>query len=84
MTAMLRSPDSKYYSPLTKIIIITPPPFVPDSPQYKDRTFDLTSQYAKACVEAATEAGVPFVDAHSAIIKAAGGNTNNQLSPYFT
>lgn len=84
MIAMLQSPNTRFYSPLTKVVIITPPPFVPDSPQYTDRDFDLTSRYASACVEAATEAGVPFVDAHSGMIKAAGGKSADQLSPYYT
>lgn len=72
------------HGPVTKIVLITPPPFVPNSQQYPDRTFEITRGYATACIETAAEAGVPVADVHSGLVKAAGGTSADRLSPFFT
>jgi len=79
---MVTSPASSRYSPITKIILITPPPVntyqleadmrsrEPSRPL--DRTFEMTQIYAEAVVDVSRAEGIPVVDAWNAIFDAAG------------
>lgn len=79
---MIKSPTSPYYSPTTRIILITPPPVntyqrradlesqVP--PRSLDRGFEVTKAYAESVREVARSEDVALVDAWSALWKAAG------------
>lgn len=63
---MVKSPTSQWYSPETKILLITPPPI--NTHQWTaDRTFDNTAAYAQAVRDVGAKAGVPLVDAWQAI-----------------
>jgi hypothetical protein len=84
MVHLLQSAESPYYSPFTKIILITPPPVnTPqraahlasrDPPLELDRLFDTTKQYAEGVKEAAAASKVVVVDVWTAMWKAAGEN----------
>lgn len=76
---LVASPDSEYYSPVTKIILISPPPFNAEqwkehiSPGHEmDREFENTRRYAEAVKDVGTQEGLPVVDAWQAIWDAAG------------
>ncbi len=101
LVSLVRSKTSPYYSPDTKLIMITPPPII--EKVYNDgqeaqlreagqlggkilpiRSGDVTEQYAKACYDQAKMEKVPVVDMYTAIIEAAGGDSDEKLLPYFT
>jgi hypothetical protein len=71
---MVKSPTSAYYSPETRIILITPPPVNtkqwnrPDSP----RVFETTRSYAAAVKEVGEKENVPVADVWTKIFDAAG------------
>ncbi|KAG2061679.1 SGNH hydrolase [Suillus hirtellus] len=71
---MVKSPTSAYYSPETRIILITPPPVntkqwdKPDSP----RVFETTRSYAGAVKEVGEKENVPVADVWTKIFDAAG------------
>ncbi|EIN07809.1 SGNH hydrolase [Punctularia strigosozonata HHB-11173 SS5] len=79
---VVRNPESKYYSPVTKIILITPPPVnthqwgafqaskVP--PQPLDRDFEVTKAYAQAVRDVGAALSVPVADVWTPVWKAAG------------
>ena len=79
---MVKSPKSSYYSPTTRIILITPPPVntfqrraelesrVP--PLTLDRDFEVTKAYAESVRVVARSEGVALVDIWSALWEAAG------------
>ena len=79
---MIKSPSSPYYSPTTRIILITPPPVntfqrradlqsrVP--PVALDRDFEVTKAYAEGVREVARSEDVALVDVWSALWEAAG------------
>jgi lysophospholipase L1-like esterase len=95
---LVRSPDSEYHSPDTKIIMITPPPLIADKwakhlhnlrlergesdLDKPSRTAAQTKQYAEACIQVAHELGLPVIDIHSKLIQAAGGDDDASLDPY--
>jgi len=82
MINMVKSPTSSYYSPTTRIILITPPPVntfqrradlesrVP--PLTLDRDFEVTKEYAESVRVVARSEGVALVDVWSALWEAAG------------
>jgi lysophospholipase L1-like esterase len=82
MINMIKSPTSPYYSPATRIILITPPPVntfqrradfesrVP--PLALDRSFEVTKAYAESVREVARSGDVALVDVWSALWEAAG------------
>ena len=88
---MLQSPDSEWYSPETRIVLITPPPVnthkrkadleARDPPLALDRLFDTTKAYAEAVKDIAKEKGVGVVDAWTPIWEAAGQD-EHALSKY--
>ncbi|RDB24244.1 Isoamyl acetate-hydrolyzing esterase 1 [Hypsizygus marmoreus] len=78
----IQSPDSLYYSPQTRIILISPPPVNTyqrradlesrNPPKSLDRTFETTRAYAEAVRDVAQEKQVGFTDAWTVLWKAAG------------
>lgn len=44
----------------------------------------VTKQYAEACIEVGRQASVEVLDAHSGMIRAAGGCKEELLMPFFT
>lgn len=91
MVWMLQSPDSEWYSPETRIVLITPPPVnthkrkadleARDPPFALDRLFDTTKAYAEAVKDIAKEKGVGVVDAWTPIWEGAGQD-EHALSKY--
>ncbi|KAJ1730856.1 isoamyl acetate-hydrolyzing esterase [Coemansia biformis] len=75
--ALLRDPSSKYYSPNTRIMIITPPAvsdaMTKESAKgqsvFKYVSRAATKQYADMAIVVAKEANIPFVDLNTAIDK---------------
>jgi len=67
---MVKSPTSAYYSPDTRIILITPPPV--NTYQWAARGFAETKSYAEAVKEVGTQVGVPVADVWTEIWEAAG------------
>jgi len=82
MVKMIKSPTSPYYSPTTRIILITPPPVNTfrrradlesrRPPQALDRNFEITRAYAEGVREVALVENVALVDVWSALWEAAG------------
>jgi len=79
---MIQSPKSPYYSPCTRIILITPPPINEQRraadlasrsvPLPLDRHFDTTKAYAEGVKDVGAEEGVAVVDVWTELWKAAG------------
>ncbi|KAJ2553744.1 isoamyl acetate-hydrolyzing esterase [Coemansia sp. RSA 1797] len=73
--SLLRDPDSEYYSPKTRILIITPPPIGELMIQSYTPTFaadpfvfnNRTRLFAEMAKQVAREAGVPSIDLYSEI-----------------
>ncbi|KAL0580246.1 isoamyl acetate-hydrolyzing esterase [Marasmius crinis-equi] len=90
---LVQSPKSEYYSPDTKIILITPPPVNTfqrkadlesrTPPQELDRLFETTKRYAEAVKDAASEEEVAVVDIWSAFWDGSGHDERN-LSKFLT
>ena len=88
---MVRSPSSEYYSPKTRILLISPPPVNTyqrgadlvsrNPPRECDRKFEFTKLYAEAVVKTAQEEGVAVADVWSAIWEAVGKD-ERALSAY--
>jgi lysophospholipase L1-like esterase len=76
LVQMVTSPTSSWYSPVTKIVLITPPPFNPSQWNAKhksekdDRTPENTAKYAQAVRDVGVKENVPVVDMFSAIMDA--------------
>ncbi|KAG9119824.1 hypothetical protein FRC07_004948 [Ceratobasidium sp. 392] len=79
---MPTSPTSPWYSPTTRVLLVTAPPIntiernaqlaARSPPLGPDRTHENTKAYAQAVVDVGKERGVPVVDLWTAIWKAAG------------
>jgi len=79
---MVRSPSSEYYSPETRILLISPPPVntyqrgadlaTRDPPRTCDREFGFTRLYAEAVVKTAQEERVSVADIWTVVWEAAG------------
>ena len=92
---IVKDPWSMWYSPETRVILITPPPINPPQwleflrnngyPErdYFDREFDLTKQYAEACKEVAKVENIPVIDTWTALWEACGHDEKN-LSKFMT
>jgi len=66
MASMIRSPTSPYYSPRTRIILLTPPPVNPSqSPQGLNRTPEHARKYADGVKSIGEELDLPVVDVWS-------------------
>jgi len=82
MIDLVHSPESDWYSPETKIVLITPPPTNTihreedlasrDPPAELDRDFDTARSYADAVKSVAREKGVGAVDCWTPIWEGAG------------
>ena len=90
---MVKSPSSEYYSPETRILLISNPPVNTnqrgadlasrDPPRKCDREFELTKLYAEAVVNTAKEEGVAIADVWAVIWEAAGKD-ERALSTYLS
>lgn len=90
---MVRSPSSEYYSPKTRILLVSPPPVNTyqrcadlasrNPPRECDRKFEFTKLYAEAVVKTAQEEEVAVADVWSAIWEAAGKD-ERALSAYLS
>ncbi|KAG6841677.1 hypothetical protein C0991_008315 [Blastosporella zonata] len=79
---LVHSPKSEYYSPDTRIILITPPPVNTyqrsadlasrNPPCLLDREFETTRKYADAVKDVGREKGVAVTDVWAALWEAAG------------
>lgn len=72
LVSMITDQSSQFYSPDTKIILITPPPLSAeqwtatraalDPPKGLDRYTEVTATYAEAVIDVGKEIGVPVTD----------------------
>lgn len=69
---MVKSPTSAYYSPETRIILITPPPVNTKQWVGSPRAFETTRSYAEAVKEVGEKENVPVADVWTKIFDAAG------------
>jgi isoamyl acetate esterase len=86
MLHIIRAPVSPWYSPETKLLLITPPPVhVPSMGADKQptRTFDVTKAYAEEVIRVGQREDVPVVDVWTRVWEAAGKN-KEALKEYFT
>ena len=86
MVRAIRAPESQWYSPETRLLLITPPPIhVPSMKvdMQPTRTFDVTKAYAEEVKKVGEAENVPVVDAWSRIWEAAGNN-KDAVKGYFT
>lgn len=82
--SLITSPTSPYYSPDTRIIVITPPPINPaQGPQFHSRNNVNTKAYAIQAANVAEEMNVPVVDAWN-LFWNWGKGEETALSPLFT
>ena len=75
MVRAIRTPDSQWYSPETRVLLITPPPVHVPSMEVDlkpTRTFDVTKAYAEEVKKVGKAENVPVVDAWTAVWEAAG------------
>ena len=80
LVRLVKDPKSTYYSPDTKIVMITPPPIIGALQQTRNPAN--TKQYVEGCLEVGTQENVPVVNLYEAIIEAAGGQSDKQLGVY--
>lgn len=88
---MVHSPESEYYSPSTRIVLMSPPPVNTyqrgadlrsrNPPLDLDREFETTKAYANAVKQVALAKRVAFVDIWTELWQAAGEN-ESALSRY--
>ncbi len=82
---LVKSPSSEWYSPETRIILLTPPPVnttlwlaflkeIEVPTDHSDRTVERTRTYAEAAIAVGKKEGVPVVDVFSLLWSAAGEN----------
>ncbi|TFK27381.1 GDSL Lipase/Acylhydrolase [Coprinopsis marcescibilis] len=91
MVDLVHSPSSPFYSPDTRVILITAPPVNTikrkadlesrDPPVELDRLFDVTKAYAEAVLEIAREKDVGVVDAWAPMWEGSGRD-ERELSKY--
>ncbi|RUS16630.1 SGNH hydrolase-type esterase domain-containing protein [Endogone sp. FLAS-F59071] len=80
LLALTSDPASPYYSPETRLLLITPPPLNEQAWAEKcrlegketDRKREVTEGYARVVREVGAEVGVPVVDAWAEILREAG------------
>ncbi|KAI0702340.1 SGNH hydrolase-type esterase domain-containing protein [Cytidiella melzeri] len=88
LVKMVKSPSSEWYSPETRIILLTPPPVntyqwaqflrTCDEPrETSDRTVERTKTYADAAIEVGKKEGVPALNLFGLFWDAAGGEEKN-------
>ena len=79
---MVASPSSVWYSPETKIILLTPPPVNTKQrgdelagrtpPRPLDRSFEVTAKYAEAVREVGKKENVPVIDVYTKLWEGCG------------
>ena len=77
MVRAIRAPESQWYSPETRLLLITPPPIHVPSMKIDlqpTRTFDVTKAYAEEVKRVGQAENVPVVDAWTRIWEATGKN----------
>jgi isoamyl acetate esterase len=77
MVRAIRAPESPWYSPETRVLLITPPPIhIPSMrvDMQPTRTFEVTKAYAEEVKKVGEAENVPVVDAWTSIWRAAGKN----------
>jgi lysophospholipase L1-like esterase len=100
LVSLVRSPMSPYQDPQTRIVLITCPPVMEkawtahlakvrlergESDVNKpSRSKENARLYAQACKDVAEQEELPVVDAYAEVIRAAGGDSEDQLAPFFT
>jgi isoamyl acetate esterase len=90
---MIQSPESRFYSPSTRVVLISPPPVNTlqrgadlgsrDPPLALDRDFETTKSYADAVRRVADGKQVGFVDVWTGVWHAAG-EKEEALDGYLT
>ncbi|OCH95192.1 SGNH hydrolase [Obba rivulosa] len=90
---MVTSPSSTHYSPVTRIMLFTPPPVntyqwrvrqqSKTPPKGLDRDFEVTKSYAQAVVDVGAKEGVPVLDLWTVLWEACGKEEQN-LSKFLT
>src|ERR1700733_5836459 len=81
---MVTSPTSPYYSPHTRIILITPPPVNPNQrPEDPTRNNVNTEAYARRVVDVAKETEVEVVDVWGLLWEKADSK-EERLAPYLS
>lgn len=84
MIDVVQSPSSPYYSPETKLILITPPPInAAQRPWDEFRKLELSREYANAVKRVGAERHVPVLDIWTAFWAAANEN-ETALEKFFT
>lgn len=81
LVTTVTSPSSPYYSPHTKVILLSPPPInthqrgaelaARDPPQALDRSFEITKAYADKVSQIGSDLSIPVVDVWNALYNAA-------------
>ena len=93
MITMVTNPTSPWYSPKTRIILITPPPLEPtawaahcasrDPPGELDRHQNVVIEYAEAVIQVGKAQSVPVIDLWTTLwVKA--GRKEEGLAPYLS
>ncbi|KAI5122981.1 hypothetical protein M0805_006859 [Coniferiporia weirii] len=85
---MVSAPTSAWYSPETKVVLITPPPVnmqqrCTEPSSVPDRAFGVTAEYAEAVRRVGATEQVPVIDAWRALWDAAG-HKEEALSRYLS
>jgi len=94
MISMVRSPESEWHSPDTKIILVTPPPMSEamrkadlasrDPPIELDRTAANTELYVDAVIALGKELDLPVIDMYEPIWAATGNGNSEKLQEYLS
>ncbi|KAG8988524.1 hypothetical protein FRB90_002695 [Tulasnella sp. 427] len=89
---MVRSPDSEWYSPNTRIILVTPGPFnetvrgarlaARNPPIALDRKSEVTRSYADGVIALGKDLGIPVVDVYTPIWEATGNGDTKRMEEY--
>ncbi|KAG8988523.1 hypothetical protein FRB90_002694, partial [Tulasnella sp. 427] len=92
MISMVQSPDSEWYCPETRIILITAPPFneavreatlaTRDPPVALDRKSEVTRSYVDGAIALGKELNVPVLDVYTPIWEATENGNTKKLEEY--
>ncbi|KAI9598453.1 SGNH hydrolase-type esterase domain-containing protein, partial [Syncephalis fuscata] len=87
---LVQSPMSRYYSPKTRVMLVSPPPL--DEAKWAkqcnsdgkmlDRKATTTQKYAETCVKLANELNVPVLDLHTMLLEKAAEGSSGTLGDY--
>lgn len=79
---LVKNSESDYYSPETRIVLISPPP-VNSHQGVQNRDFTVTKSYAEAVVEVGKEEDIPVLDAWT-VFWDASGHKEQALETFLT